>query len=281
MFLSTVALVALAANPYLTEGRRHFANLEFEAAAAALVVAIEQPGLTQDERREGFDLYAQSLLASGRTDAAEKAYTRLLVDDAYAPAPRAAPKVIECFTRAKRLAWPPPAVTLTHRLEPLVVTVFDPWSAVKRVRWFQALGEGLVEGAPPTLVERRFQLSAAANAHRVLIDALGTDDVLLAHLEVPLVPTAAERLVAPVGVAAPGPRWLTVTSVIVAAVAIAASITFFALAFRPAPALDSAASVNAWNAGTTRDAALSWVFAGAGVGATVTALFSATRADPP
>lgn len=267
-------LVALAANPYLDEGRRHFGNLEFDAAARSLAIATEQPGLSVAERREAFDVYAQALLALQRRDDAIAAYRRLLQADAYAPAPQAAPKVVECFLAAKRSAYPPPAVKATARVDgrSVTVSVFDPWGEVKRVRWFEATASGLNESAAARVVDHQVTLESADGTQRVLFDALGAGDVLLDHVEVELGPVAPD-VVAPAPAPSSSKRTLFAAgSFGAAALSGGLSALFFGFAFRPAPALSEARLVNAWNDGRAMDAGLGWALGGLAVAATVTAV---------
>lgn len=255
----SLLLAVLASNPYLDEGRRHFANLEFDAAVKALAIAVEQPGLSSLERREAFDTYAQSLLAVERRDDAIAVYKRLLSADPLTPTPKAAPKVVESFLVAKRAVFPPPAVTLEalQAGEAVNVSVFDPWQAVKRVRWLE-LTESLTEGQPVAIVEGRFVLTPSPAAKKVLIDALGANDVLLVHRELVLVapsvtstaPTASMSLGA-----------LTITGLIAAGVSAAAAITFFGLGWQAPPSsFADAASINTWNGQRRAEATAAWSF---------------------
>ncbi len=277
--LSVLTVLVLSANPYLAEGRKHFFALEFEAAARTLAIAVEQPGLSGAERREAFDFWAQALLATNRREQAERAYRRLLEADPYAPTPLAAPKVVECFLRAKQAAWPKPAVTLKGTLlaeREVAVTVFDPWALVKRVRWLEGTTAAVTEQPTPTLLDHAFTVTPSARAARLLFDALDPSDVLLAHLEVQL-PTRVEVVAtAPTPVVTVGtPRWVVVTLSIAAVVAAGVGATFFYLGYRDAPTLTMASGVNEWNAAATRNAALGWSFGGVAVGAGVAAAFVA------
>ena len=244
LWLSTV----LAANTYLDEGRRHFSALEFDGAARTLAVAVEQPGLTVDERREAFHLWAQSLLAIDQRDLAEQVYVRLLKDDPYAPRPEAAPKVVDTFLRAKQQAWPRPSVTLQQAPaasdQEAQVAVFDPWNLVQRVRWF----DGTREQPSVPQVDHHVTVTPGPQATRLLFDALDASGVLLAHLEVTRspVPARADR-----------------TGVLIAlgtsaAVAVIVGAVFLGLAFQAPPTLTRATDINAWNGHTQRDAALGW-----------------------
>lgn len=278
--LFALALFSLTANPYLVEGRQHFTNLDFEAAASAMEIAAGQPGLSAAEQREAFDVWAQALLALGRSKEAEKVYARLLTADAYAVAPAGAPKVRECFERAKRSVWPVPSVKLSSARESeasVRVTVFDPWNVVKRVRWFEAGAQGLKEGPVPEVVERAFAVTPSAGAQRLLFDALGASDALLSHLEVEL---GAERAAeVPVVVVEPGAKrasyaltWLAGGASVVAA---GSSAAFFYLGYRGAPALMGAAETNQWNSAASRNAALAWTFGVVALAAAVVAILGA------
>lgn len=274
--LSSLVLVTLAANPYLDEGRRHFANLEFDAAAKALAIATEQPGLSTPERREAFDVYAQALLALQRRDEAISAYRRLLESDAYAPPPQAAPKVVECFLAAKRLAYPPPGVKVASTVDgkTVAVTVFDPWGDVKRVRWFEGTAAELREGAAVELREHQVRLTPSKTAQRVLFDALGNADVLLAHGELELGGASSTTPSRAVTQPSPGPRWLTLGAGGGAVVAAGLSAVLLGLAFRAAPAISDAPGVNTWNAQRQSEAAVGWTLGALALGAGVVALLS-------
>jgi hypothetical protein len=177
--LSVLTVLALTANPYLEEGRKHFTALEFEAAARTLAIAVEQPGLSGADRRDAFDLWAQSLLATNQRDQAERAYRRLLEADPYAPTPQASPKVVDCFVRAKQAAYPRPSVTLKGSLvadRAVLVKVFDPWALVKRVRWLERTAEAVTEQRAAVLTDRAFTVKPSPDARSVLFDALDPSD---------------------------------------------------------------------------------------------------------
>lgn len=285
--LAALAVSLVAANPYLLEGRAHFARLEFEAATRSLAIAVEQPDLDVEERREGFGLWAQSLLAQGRAEEATAAYARLLREDPHAPAPQAAPKVVECFLKARQEVWPKPSVAL-RPLAPsgaaspsaaatVTLEVFDPWALTRRVRLLEATEAGrLIERPSPLLNGRTLRVEPSAEATRLLFDALDADGALLAHLEVsPLRRSPGLELAAPTRWHAP--RWVTVLLIATATVAAAVGATFLGLGFRGPPAATSAAEVNAWNAGASRNAALGWSLGGLAVGVGVAAVLVAVR----
>jgi tetratricopeptide (TPR) repeat protein len=270
--LSVLTVLALTSNPYLEEGRKLSKALEFEAAARTLAIAVEQPGLSVDERRVAFDELAKAFLATNQRDQAERAYRKLLEADPYVPTPDGAPKVVECFMRAKQAVYPKPAVTLKGSLmadRAVTVKVFDPWALVKRVRWLERTTEAATEQRTPELVDRALTVTPSAAARSVLFDALDPSDVLLAHVDVQLPPVTLAPVVRS------SPRWVAITLTIAAVVAAGVGATFFYLGYRDAPTLTSASSINEWNAAATRSAALAWTFGGVAVGAGVAAGFVA------
>ncbi|MBK7860019.1 MAG: hypothetical protein IPJ65_15630 [Archangiaceae bacterium] len=186
--LVAVMLMALASNPYLEEGGSTSPTSTSTRPARAMQISVGQPGLSRDELREAFDLWAQALLAMGRREDAERTYARLLREDPYVPAPTAAPKVRECFERAKRSVWPPPSVKLSSTREGphVTVTVFDPWSLVQRLRFLQATPDALVEAPAPLVTERVYSATPTVHAQRLLFDALDSNGAMLAHLELPV-----------------------------------------------------------------------------------------------
>ncbi|MBL8954383.1 MAG: hypothetical protein JNK82_26635 [Myxococcaceae bacterium] len=267
--LNAAVLALLAANPYLDDGRARFSALEFEAAARALAVAMDQPRLTTDERREGFDLWAQSLLALGRTEEAVSVYARLLKDDVHAPQPSAAPKVIEAFARAKAQVWPKPSVSLEEEARSdvngeVTVKVTDPWSLVRRVRRLEDGPRGLVEGPSVPVVDHRLRVTPSSQSQRLLLDALDASNGLLAHLELSVMAPAEAPAVPVAARSSPSrtPRWLPV---VLGAAGVAAGVTggvLLGLAFRSPARLERADSINGWNAAAQRNAAVGWSLAG-------------------
>jgi hypothetical protein len=276
--LPLLLLTVLAGTPSLEEGRRHFKELEFDAAAAALAMALAQPGLSPAERREATDLRAQSLLAVGRTEEADGAYADLLGADPHAPGPEAsAPKVQASFLRAKQRVWPRPSVALSRAAEApagaVAVSVQDPWGLVRRVRWLEALGAAPVERPAPPLEGRVLTVVPSPAAQRALFDALAADGTRLAHLEVALVLPAGQVEAH----AAPPPRWVTITLIAASVAAAGLGATFLGLGFRAPPAFSTAAAATGWNQGAAVNVGLGWTFAGLAVGSGVAAAVVATR----
>jgi hypothetical protein len=130
-------MLPLAVNPYLTQGREQYLQLEYERAEATLRLAEQVPGNSRDERRAIDDLLARTLVAEGRLDDAQAVYRRLLVDDPQAPAPAdAAPKIQRLFESAKRRVYAPHFVALTQRpaaTDQVAVAIVDPWREVRSV----------------------------------------------------------------------------------------------------------------------------------------------------
>lgn len=263
MFCSTLLLV-LAADPYLAEGQRHFDALEFAAATTSLTVAVEQPELSVEQRRQAFHLLAQSLLALDRRDDARLAYERLLKRDPLAPPPEAAPKVVDAFLAAKASVWPRPSVTLKARedLPSVTVEVFDPWALVARVRCFERVDGRLVEAATAAQ-QPLWRVQPRDAAERVLIDALDRSGVLLAHLEVPLAlrPPASTT----VSGAPPRSRLAAVLLTSAAVVAVGFGASLLGVGYRQAPTLTAADDINRWNASTSAEVATGWALSGGAV----------------
>jgi len=260
--LASISALLIAANPSFESGKHLFGELEFEAAAQALSLAVEEPGLSTDERREAFDLWAQSLIATGDVPAAERAYARLFKVDPYVPPPRASPKVVDAFRAAKARVFPRPSVSLQGELRAdrrVLVRLLDPWALVARVRWFEVSPSAVSARPSPELEERTLTVAPTLEATSVLFDALGKNDALLAHLEVKLGDARWEP-------APPRPRWPVVTLLGGAALAVGAAVTFFALGLRSAPELPTALDVNTWNSAVTANLALGWTFTGLAAG---------------
>ncbi len=292
MVISLALSAVLAANPYLDEGRRHFTSLDFEEAIRSMRIAVQQPGLTDEERCEAYDVWAQAALALGRPKEAESAYVTLLEKDPYAPAAAAAaPKVRETFLRAKRRLWPPPGVTLQREAadsESLTVVLFDPWQLVQRVRWLEVT-ERAVEAEQTATASgpHRYAATPSKAARRVLFDALGTSGQLLAHLEVPLgngVTAAAAGAAPPAAGVSSSPvaqtRAFPIASVVLggaSAVAAGLSAVFFVQGYRTAPPLTQARDINAWNQEVSTQATLAWTLATVALAAAVAALVLGLR----
>ncbi|MBK7862550.1 MAG: hypothetical protein IPJ65_28870 [Archangiaceae bacterium] len=129
--------VLLAVTPELTEGRRLYEALRYREAEEQLRLARHDAQATAAERREAYELLAQSLIAQSRVAEGEDVFAELLVLEPNAPAPReTSPKVEEAFARAKRRTYRPDYVKLTQRAAPagqVVIEVADPWARVSTV----------------------------------------------------------------------------------------------------------------------------------------------------
>ncbi|MBK7862711.1 MAG: hypothetical protein IPJ65_29700 [Archangiaceae bacterium] len=202
----TLALAcALGAGTPLTEGRRLFDALEYQAAATALEKARHAPGLRADERREVLDLLGRAYVALGHREEAELAFAELLREAPDAALPEdASPKLQDVFSAAKRRVYPPGTVTLVDRPAPtgeLLVQLIDPWREAAQL----TLGERASPQA--AYVERR---AAAAPTVRFTLDpstrelyvsAFGAAGQLLGTLY----SAAAPRALAGPATAAPAP----------------------------------------------------------------------------
>lgn len=270
--LSAAAALVLCINPYLVEGRKHYDTLEFDAAARSFAVAVEQSDLTNDERRSAFDLWAQALIALNRRDEAEKVFVRWLKSDPYAPTPKAAPKIVDAFLRARQLAWPKPAVKWS-RLDDgadqsVRVELFDPWSLTSRVRWLESDDGALSERPTPPLEAHVLTVQPSAGSRRLLFDALDVQGVLLAHFEVSL--AAAIAAPASAGVSKNGERtvkWVPIVLLVAGVVAAGLGATFLGLGYRAPPTLTAASDINAWNSSASTQTALGWTLVGTGAAA--------------
>lgn len=273
--LSAVVTLFLCGNPYLAEGRKHYDTLEFDAAARSFAVAVDQTELTLDEKRSAFELWAQALLALNRRDEAEKVFVRWLKEDPYAPTPKAAPKVVDAFLRARQLAWPKPAVKwsrLDDREGSVRMELFDPWSLTARVRWLEAGEGGLTERPSPPLEAHVLSVQPTPGTRRLLFDALDAQDALLSHVEVALTGAAQLAATPPAVTRAPGGsvKWPAVVLLAVGVVAAGIGTTFLGLGYGAPPTLTSATQINAWNQGANTQVAVGWSLLGAGVAAAAT-----------
>lgn len=220
--------LSLGANPWLDEGSRHFDALRYPEAAAALRTALDVPTSTLAERRRAGELLARALLAQGKNDEAEAAWSALLVSDPAFPDPTGvAPKVKDAFTRAKEKVYPRGYVKLA--LAPsatgqLAVAVTDPWRGVRRVE--------LVDGEKRTALVladgvARGTLEASELSRQV--QALDDAGSVLSLLEVPKVVITRSPILsinAPEIEAGPTgpPRWPAWTSAAVAAASLGTAL---------------------------------------------------------
>ncbi|MFT3707737.1 MAG: hypothetical protein QM817_08725 [Archangium sp.] len=269
--LGVAVSLMLCANPYLTEARKHFDTLEFDAATRSFAVAVEQSDLSAEERRIAFDLWAQALLALNRRDEAEKVYVRWLKSDPWAPPPNAAPKVVDAFLRARQIAWPKPSVKWTRVDDgssgTVRVELFDPWSLASRVRWLEALESGLTERPTPPLEAHVLTVQPTPGAKRLLFDALDAQDVLLSHFEIALAVGAATTRAPTVTTAptTPSVKWAPIVILAASAIAAGFGAAFLGLGYRAPPTLTAASDINAWNRSANTQVGLGWSLLGVGV----------------
>jgi hypothetical protein len=205
--MTTVALflqLALAANPYLGEGKALFEALKYPEAEARLRTAAQVPETTVDERRAIYDLLARAVLAQGRGPDAELVYAELLAKDAGAPAPKGAPKVRDAFQRAKERLYPQPfarIVQLPAAPGKIEVSLLDPWSVIDAV----VLIVGQDEQKLSPTGQGRYSAELAGGA-QFRVEARSKDALVLATLgssDAPLAMPSAPKLLAPASTQTP------------------------------------------------------------------------------
>lgn len=128
--VNLVVALLLSASPELEEGRLHMAALRYKAAVTSLSKVADHAQAPVAERLEANDLLARAHLALGSAAKAEQAYEALLALDPMADEPKAAPKVVAAFRRAKERRFPPNTVLLERRArsaELVEVRVINPW----------------------------------------------------------------------------------------------------------------------------------------------------------
>ncbi len=108
--MTPLALLLLAANPFLAEGLEHERNLDFEKCTRRLLQAATQWKSTPAELRE-IELHAGlcAFNLGQRGTAAEHFRTALRIDEGAALPPYTSPKAVELFLEVKKaLRAPPP-----------------------------------------------------------------------------------------------------------------------------------------------------------------------------
>lgn len=245
---SLVIVALLSTNPFLAEGRKQFAALDFRAAAETLKRASEVRDQTPAERSAAFELLAQSYLALGRDDEASGAYRALLKADPHAATPEGSPKVRDAFLRAKEALYPRPAVSLSRLPSAPDTWIFewvDPWALVKSLK----VNDRSFSATP----ERLLKVPASTTPGPVDVSALDERELLLASLRFENAATAAP----PEIVAQPrrGPARGVLLGV--GAASLVASVVLLVLAFIPAHAA-TAADANALNQTRRIEAVAGW-----------------------
>ena len=214
--------LALAANPYLDEGRGLYRALHYPQALSRLEVASRVPTSSPDERRETFDLLARCHAALGQQQQAEAAYTALLAQDPDARlADDASPKIQAVCDQAKQRLYPPDFVRLKRLPAPaerLEVRLIDPWRAVQALVVFEGARGGAFASRPLERDTDQGRANLDPGTDRLYVEARAADGSVLARLGSdadPLPASEASVAAPPTAVAAPGippepprkPRW--------------------------------------------------------------------------
>ncbi|MBL8924371.1 MAG: bacterial transcriptional activator domain-containing protein [Myxococcaceae bacterium] len=142
--MNLVVALLLSASPELEEGRLHMAALRYKAAVTSLSKVADHAQAPVAERLEANDLLARAHLALGSAAKAEQAYEALLALDPMAEEPKAAPKVVAAFRRAKERRFPRDTVLLERRarsVELVEVRVVNPWRLTVHAELMVATGE--------------------------------------------------------------------------------------------------------------------------------------------
>jgi hypothetical protein len=234
---SLVLLVALAANPYLEQGRRLYEAAQFKDALAKLAVARDVPTNDVREKAEILDLLARCEVAEGQRESAERHYEELLGLKPHHVLPKdLSPKIGEVFDDAKRHLFEPdfvafrplPAAPGAARAE-----LVDPWGQVAQVLWSRR----------PTPTAKWIQTPVAVQEHQIALplaaqneawlawycEARRQDGVTLARWGSPLDPQIFSELGAGVAgskgpSAPPPPRARRAIGIALGAVAVAAAV---------------------------------------------------------
>jgi hypothetical protein len=202
MMTAVVALL-LAASPELEEGRLHMAALRYKAAVTALTKVADDAQAPLAERVEAGDLLARAHLALGNTAKAEAAYEALLSLDPMAAEPKAAPKVVAAFRRAKERRFPPGTVLLERRArsaELVEVRVVNPWRLAVQVELMSATS-GAFTGKPVELDAALVGIATLSPGSRYYVRCLGPDGKVLASAGSELEPFAGPPAPPPAPVA--------------------------------------------------------------------------------
>lgn len=275
---SALLAVAVAANPWLDQGRKAYEALRYREAEAQLRVARDVATSTPGERRQVLELLALSLIAQGRLAEAEDAFAQLLVLAPEAAAAQDwAPKVRAAFLRAKERVYPPGYVRLELGPAPadrLDVAVVDPWG---RVRGVFAVAPDGASGGGEALALRAGRAAGARPHGPFRLEARGEDGAVLQALEVGAPPALAPAASAPsatspaLSPAAAAPRpprwphWLLLGTAVAAAGASATLAGLSADASQRAGAATFASDTWALDRQATAQAQAAWVLGGVAV----------------
>lgn len=142
-----VLALSVGANPYLEEGRRLHAALEYRAAAERLEIARTVPSSTPAEHAEALMLLGTAYVALGETADADRVFAELVTLDPHADlSGPASPKLKSALARARERVYPPDFVRVDRLPAPegtVRVAVIDPWRHVAdlRVRYRDERGD--------------------------------------------------------------------------------------------------------------------------------------------
>jgi hypothetical protein len=130
-------------NPYIDAASDLYATQRFAQAREQLVVALQVPGLADDDLERALDLLARCHVAEGRRAEAERTYARLLAANPHwEPQASASPKIRDPYDAAKQGLFRRDHVELRvsgRSAEEVRVELIDPWGrtaslAIRRPR---------------------------------------------------------------------------------------------------------------------------------------------------
>lgn len=173
----------LTASPELEEGRVQFSALKYAAAVQSLTKAAANASAPVAERVEANDLLARAHLALGHAPQAQAAYEALLALDPMAEEPKAAPKVVAAFRRAKEAKFPRDFVQLVRRprgADVVEVEVVNPWRTSLQLELVEATTGAFA--ARPMPLERNVALATLTPGCRFYVRAVTADGRTLARL---------------------------------------------------------------------------------------------------
>lgn len=190
--MNVVLALLLAVSPELEDGRLQMSALRYKAAVTTLSKVAADAQRPAAERVEANELLARAHLALGNTAKAEAAYEALLTLDPMTETPKAAPKVVAAFERAKAKRFPPGTVLLERRarsVDVIEVQVINPWRLALTVEVMTAT-TGSFEAKALALDEKALGVSTLTPGSRYFVRAVGADGKVLAQAGSALEPFA-------------------------------------------------------------------------------------------